>query len=213
MPPGVTFCHWCGTGVVTPSAEATPLSCPCGAGPLEQRVIPLPEGTVGRALFLADCATCHGLWVGRDTVERLVASHADDAILLALVPGIGATSAPRARSAGMTAVRYRACPECATIMNRVNFARISGVILDVCRSHGAWFDAHELPAVLEFVRRGGLDVARSREAAALAEERRRLEWERRLRGPVESPSLDAGRRRDARPTGFFSLLGELLSGS
>src|SRR3712207_7758487 len=33
---------------------------------------------------------------------------------------------------GAEAVRYRPCPRCARIMNRVNFARRSGVILDIC---------------------------------------------------------------------------------
>ncbi len=37
------------------------------------------------------------------------------------------------------------------MMSRVNFARVSGVILDVCRSHGAWFDSGELEEVRRFV--------------------------------------------------------------
>jgi len=45
---------------------------------------------------------------------------------------------------------------CGDVMNRVNFARVSGVVLDVCRAHGAWFDAGELRAVREFVRGSGL---------------------------------------------------------
>jgi hypothetical protein len=28
-------------------------------------------------------------------------------------------------------------------MNRVNFAEYSGVVVDVCREHGTWFDADE----------------------------------------------------------------------
>ena len=49
-------------------------------------------------------------------------------------------------------VTYLRCPVCNDVMNRVNFARASGVILDVCRPHGAWFDAGELRAVRSFVR-------------------------------------------------------------
>ena len=36
----------------------------------------------------------------------------------------------------------------------------SGVILDVCRSHGLWFDANELSQLLAWVRCGGLTAAR-----------------------------------------------------
>jgi Zn-finger nucleic acid-binding protein len=41
-------------------------------------------------------------------------------------------------------------------MNRKNFGRSSGIIVDVCSRHGVWLDAGELPRVLEFVRSGGL---------------------------------------------------------
>jgi hypothetical protein len=41
-------------------------------------------------------------------------------------------------------------------MNRKNFGAHSGIIVDVCREHGTWFDGDELAAALEFVRAGGL---------------------------------------------------------
>ncbi len=179
------------------------------------RHIPVPPNTVGGALFLADCIACHGMWVGRETIERLVASHADDAILLALAPGVGAQQAA-SKSVGLTQVRYRPCPECTTMMNRINYARISGIIVDVCKEHGTWFDAHELPALLDFVRRGGLDVARQREVRSLADERRRLERERMMRMHMDQrhgvQTAAWNERRDsARAPSLFSLLGDLLS--
>jgi hypothetical protein len=45
-------------------------------------------------------------------------------------------------------------------MNRVNFARISGVILDVCKPHGVWFERDELLQVVRFVRSDGLKRSR-----------------------------------------------------
>lgn len=53
-------------------------------------------------------------------------------------------------------VRYRPCPSCGHMMNRKNFGGSSGIVVDVCALHGTFFDAGELPRVLEFVRRGGL---------------------------------------------------------
>ena len=53
-------------------------------------------------------------------------------------------------------MRYLCCPVCGKHMNRRNFARASGVVIDWCRGHGYWFDAHELETILEFVARGGL---------------------------------------------------------
>jgi Zn-finger nucleic acid-binding protein len=200
---------------VAPARDETALRCPCGDGDLAQRVLPAPAGATGGDLFLAECGACHGVWVSRASIDRLVASHADDTLLLALAPGIAATQAPRARGVGTEPVRYRRCPACGKTMNRVNYARISGIIVDVCRDHGTWFDVHELPALLEFVRRGGLDTARARETEALAEERRRLERERRRRaqldtGRGDSHALALG-RPDRRRESVFSLLGALLA--
>jgi Zn-finger nucleic acid-binding protein len=58
-------------------------------------------------------------------------------------------------------VRYRPCPSCGHMMNRKNFGGTSGIVIDVCALHGTFFDAGELPRVLEFVRRGGLVKAQS----------------------------------------------------
>ncbi len=214
MPEGVSYCHWCGTGVVTPTLEDTALPCPCGDGRLSLRVLPARADSDGDALALAECAACHGVWVSREMIDRLVSSHADDTMLLALAPGLAATRAARATSTDRRDVRYRPCPECAKLMNRVNYARISGIIVDVCKSHGTWFDAHELPALLEFVRRGGLDAARAREVEALATERRRLERERTMRASMDQfrrdPEIMFGAARPRERESVFSLLRELL---
>jgi len=213
MAPGVTYCPFCGTGTVTPTIELTTMRCPCGDGDLVQRILPVRSGGSGDDLYLAECAACHGVWVTRESIDRMVASHADDSLLLALAPGIAATRASRALGVGDAPVRYRPCPECDTMMNRVNYARISGIIVDVCRDHGTWFDVHELPALLEFVKRGGLDRARARETEALANERRRLE-----RAQLMRSAMDQGRERmggivpvrESRREGTFDLLRDLF---
>ena len=64
-------------------------------------------------------------------------------------------------------VQYVPCPECETLMNRTNFGRRSGIIVDVCKNHGTWFDADELRRVIAFVKSGGLDKARALELDAL----------------------------------------------
>lgn len=192
------------------------MRCPCGDGELVARVLPAARGSAGGALALAECATCHGVWVTRESIDRMIASHADDTILLALAPGIAATQARFAVGVGVEPVRYRPCPECGTLMNRVNYARISGIIVDVCRPHGTWFDVHELPALLEFVRAGGLDTARAKEKEALALERRRLEQQRQMQVAMDASRADrSGRSRGARHAGdasVFTLLGELFTG-
>ncbi|MFL6280807.1 MAG: hypothetical protein ACJ731_11895, partial [Vicinamibacterales bacterium] len=78
------------------------------------------------------------------------------------------------RPAGTPKVRYRPCVRCGKMMNRVNFGRLSGTIIDVCRGHGAFLDAGELHAIVTFIQAGGLDRARQREKDDLEEERHRL---------------------------------------
>lgn len=51
---------------------------------------------------------------------------------------------------------YRKCPECGAMMQRRNFGRRSGVVVDWCASHGTWLDAHELEDIASFVIEGGL---------------------------------------------------------
>lgn len=71
-------------------------------------------------------------------------------------------------------VRYAWCPACGQGMARMTFGKRSGVVVDVCRAHGTWFDAGELDAVMAFVRGGGLegDLAEARKPLADAEARK-----------------------------------------
>jgi len=61
-------------------------------------------------------------------------------------------------------VRYVHCAVCDKVMNRVNFGKMSGIIIDVCKNHGVWFERDELRGVLQFVANGGLDRMRASEA-------------------------------------------------
>jgi hypothetical protein len=40
-------------------------------------------------------------------------------------------------------------------MPRLNYGHGSGVIIDVCRDHGIWFDADELARILAWLHAGG----------------------------------------------------------
>jgi hypothetical protein len=45
-------------------------------------------------------------------------------------------------------------------MNRRNFMRASGVIVDECRADGVWLDCDELGKIGAYVASGGLDYSR-----------------------------------------------------
>jgi hypothetical protein len=71
-------------------------------------------------------------------------------------------------------IRYVPCPLCNKLMNRVNFAHCSHVVVDVCTLHGTWFDKDELRRIVEFIRSGGLEAARLRQISDLETKRRQL---------------------------------------
>jgi hypothetical protein len=56
----------------------------------------------------------------------------------------------------------------------VNFGRVSGTIIDVCKGHGAFFDAGELHAVVNFVQNGGYDRMRAQQIQDMKDEEDRL---------------------------------------
>jgi Zn-finger nucleic acid-binding protein len=74
-------------------------------------------------------------------------------------------------------VTYAPCPQCGQLMNRLNFARCSGVIVDICKQHGTWFDRDELRQIVEFLRAGGMDVARQKEKVEIEAQREQLRQE------------------------------------
>jgi Zn-finger nucleic acid-binding protein len=88
-------------------------------------------------------------------------------------------------------------------MNRINFARCSGVIVDLCKGHGTWFDRDELSRIVEFIRGGGLEASRAREKAEIKEERRRL-WEEQVAKDRQQSRLGLKLDDDHRLTGIAS---------
>jgi len=123
------------------------------------------------SVLLDECLACGGVFVDPPSFERICAEREQQAVVLK-------ASFPAPAGRPSRAERYWPCPACGRLMNRQNFARLSGVIVDVCKGHGVWFNHGELQAIVEFVRAGGLDRAREREKTDLEEERRRLHQER-----------------------------------
>lgn len=103
---------------------------------------------------LFDCGACGGQFVQHDTLRTLLQRHEVQSVAPVSMRRPGTTA---------DAVRYVPCPVCKALMNRKNFGTTSGVIVDVCKAHGTWFDAGELPRVLAFAAGGGLEAERRRQ--------------------------------------------------
>jgi Zn-finger nucleic acid-binding protein len=88
-------------------------------------------------------------------------------------------------------------------MARRNYGRRSGIIVDMCKDDGLWFDAGELERILAWIRDGGLAEAKRRNAQEERAEDAR--WQAARQAPAGSRAVEW----DSRPsTDFVSdLLG------
>ena len=148
-----------------------------------------------------ECGTCFGLWLDVPSFEKICADREQQAAVLG-------TPSPAPVRAG-SQVKYVPCPECSQLMNRINFAHCSGVIVDLCKKHGIWFDRDELSRIVEFIRSGGLEASRSREKAALEEELRALRQEQLSADIHSSAESRFGDSEATRITGIASASGLL----
>lgn len=176
---GTRFCGHCGEEMVraeTPEGEELG-DCPRCKVRLD--LLQIAE------LSVRECARCDGLWADVGTFERLCAEREERSAVLGFIGSREPKATPAAK------ISYVPCPDCGQLMNRSNFARASGVIIDICKAHGVWFDAGELPRIIEFIQKGGMDAARQKEKFELEEQRKRLREEQRKYG-LEDPKTGLG---------------------
>lgn len=117
---------------------------------------------------LDECRRCGGVWADVTAFDAILKDREAQAVVL------GAAGPAPVATPPATPQSYVPCPVCARLMNRLNFARCSGVLVDVCKGHGTWLDRDELRQVVAFVNAGGLQRARAKEREDLDLARRRL---------------------------------------
>ncbi len=130
---------------------------------------PLHARLVGD-IVIDECRGCAGVFLDRTAVERVVTDRRQaraDALLGAL------TRSDAPPTAADPKRMYVKCPTCKAVMNRKQFALGARTIVDVCRTHGTFFDAGELPRIIDFVQRGGLEQAERQEIDRLREQAKR----------------------------------------
>lgn len=192
---GAAFCHKCGTRRTRASGGGPPKPCPS----CKKELHAIEVGP----LTMLECSACDGVWVEAGVFERLCAEQDAQAALLDRLK-------PRSGTRAAAAVRYRPCVDCGRMMNRMNFGRISGTVIDVCRGHGAFLDAGELHEIVSFVRQGGLERARSRRLDEIRDAERHLrDLEQRTRleyRPAESPITRSARFGEDGLAGLLEMI-------
>jgi Zn-finger nucleic acid-binding protein len=155
---------------------------------------------------MRECEQCAGLWVEVGAFDKICANREQQsAVLGAASPAPGHQVDP---NGGPDKVRYIPCPQCGQLMNRINFARCSGVIVDICRGHGTWFDRDELSEIVQFIRSGGLEMSRQKEKHEIEFERQQLHNEQMM-GTHRANSLGFYPADDERVGGLSAARGLL----
>jgi Zn-finger nucleic acid-binding protein len=176
---GAAFCPSCGTAR-SRSEDAQSHATPCPACRGDMHWIRIGD------VDLLECASCDGTWIESAAFNRLCTQREELAAVASQGPAAAASAGPAKaghyRSSDVVSgfsrtadrITYRPCPQCAKLMNRQNFARLSGAIVDSCSSHGTFLDRGELHQIVRFILDGGLDRMRRAELERIKEEQRKL---------------------------------------
>jgi len=195
---GSKHCPHCGAAAAQATAsELSVLKCP-------RCRVDMKSITLG-TIAMRECEQCLGLWVEVAAFEKICADREEQSAVLGTASPAPAHQAP---SADMERIRYVPCPQCSQLMNRINFARCSGVIVDICKGHGTWFDPDELSGIVQFIRSGGLEVSRQKEKNEIEFQREQLRTEQ-LMAANRSTSLGRYAMDEDRISGL-SAAGGLL---
>lgn len=202
LPEDSRHCKACGIGLRPQAITAlrAEAHCPACRGALQVRLCD--------DFDVVECGGCHGVWVPDATLKVLSARAASGQLALLAAPTpVSEHSVPEelARDRG-----YVPCVTCGQLMHRRQYrhaGRASGVVVDHCKDHGAWFDAGELAAILRFVAEAPFADGPKQVPGASAERTRDG-------GPVSLPEAPGrGARRRAGPAAeAFETLLDFLSG-
>ena len=190
------FCTACGVAFRPEQVQIEGFELPCPVCTV--LMPPIQVGGVG----LNECAQCNGLWVPDESFDLLVSRAiearrgANPEQLIGFKPRATGSNPAKQR------VQYRKCPVCDGYMQRRNYRKSSGVIIDACREHGTWLDADELEQIAGFILSGGTASPTLAEPPRSRQEARASVEFARIRAQSE-PSWQ-------RPAGEGGVVGSLL---
>ncbi|WP_345984693.1 zf-TFIIB domain-containing protein [Sulfurimonas sp. HSL-1656] len=156
------FCDYCGSRNNVDLGHFRPMN----VRPHQQRPCPVCHTNMStidvgeKVPFLIErCESCMGLFFDKEELESMIDMTVKGGrnVNLNLLQEL--TENPRY----VDVVVYRRCPVCRKHMQRRNFGRRSGVIMDECVEHGIWLDPGELRQIMEWVKAGGLKRAEAPE--------------------------------------------------
>jgi len=141
-----TICPFCG-GRLSEAVKSIQPACP--------RCKVSLKTTVSNGEEYHICPLCGGMWLDRAAFRRATSEYN--------VYRNENIKDEYKKEPIKDTVEYIPCVRCGKLMNRKNFSRISGVMIDECGRHGVWLDNSELEKIRHFIADGGLEKAQDRE--------------------------------------------------
>jgi len=189
----MTFCPFCGVRQdvdlrqihYRDLGEDQSLACPDCVAPLH-----ILEMDTQPALRIERCPTCFGMLFNPGELEAALESQTHPLVWLD-PPQLEQIASDYGHQAATT---YRRCPMCPGRMGHLNFGGRSGVILDLCPTHGVWVKGSQLRRLAEWWRAGGKLIFQNHQA----ERARRLHpppivaARPKMTGTTESPTVATG---------------------
>ncbi len=121
------------------------MNCPACCGELQKKYFGKIE--------MAICAACGGSWLQKDRVTHVLRRYMKH---IAERNDRELKQRPRLNPWHVE-TNPRACPGCARLMTKLNYAYSSNVIVDYCESCGGiWFDRGEIEKIAHFLKNSGL---------------------------------------------------------
>ncbi len=157
-------CPYCLEGVrfagLGLAAKETNLPCPRCAE--EARLYEVEY----RGILIDVCVRCEGSWYDIGELDALVQTTREDASSGSFQPS--KPPVPRNEAFEESAVNpvYIRCPHCQRIMDRRNFERRSGILVDLCLEHGVWLDGGEIQRIRAWAARSPQASSSSKKAKA-----------------------------------------------
>jgi len=187
LPPKSNICAYCSA---LNDTDLRAIHRDAKKGPPSDRVCPqcdvkldtIDLGIDGKFL-IERCDKCLGMFFDPGEVEALIDKSVSNvyAIDQQRIAGI----IEQENVSDFVSVKYVKCPTCGELMNRKNYGSRSGVIVDVCKTHGVWLSGGELGQLLKWVKAGGKLHDQKRQA-----DRARSEEQARKRRVYESTPYD-----------------------
>ena len=198
------FCTACGVAFSPEPvhAEGFELPCPCCGCLMPCRPV--------AGLHVNECPECNGIWAPKGKFEQLVARAIEARQNATPLQRFNINPRVKGANPARQEVAYRKCPQCEAYMQRRNFQKSSGVIIDRCGEHGTWLDADELEQIAGFLLSGGRPESAAnlrREAAKAAASRRKAAAAAPVPGPTVGPRARMG---SGGTTSLLDILTDLL---